>query len=177
MLFIKHMDFYLSLSEWMLLPMKRIDKYQGYLAGLTVNLRVVIHKNSTTSDIVKTEVNSMLDAIALLKRQTDGFKQSINQSRRRRDVSNRRMPLVGSRGSPQPVAQACDPRSGVNLCETSTLFLPVFIPDQPNAVSLQMVQWLKVFYRRMERMIASDVHNATKVYHPSEMFPAPPPKG
>ena len=26
-------------------------------------------------------------------------------------------------------------------------------------------------------MIASDVHNATKVYHPSDMFPAPPPKG
>ena len=68
-LFIKHMDFYLSLSEWvLLLPMKRIDKYLGFLEGLTVNLRLVIHKNSATSDIIKTEVNSMLDAISLLKR-------------------------------------------------------------------------------------------------------------
>lgn len=37
-----------------------------------------------------------------------------------------------------------------------------------------MVRWLKVFYRRMERMIQSDVHNNTRMYHPADMFPAPP---
>ncbi|XP_026271539.1 uncharacterized protein LOC113201825 [Frankliniella occidentalis] len=214
-IFVKEGDFFLSVSEWvLLLPMKRVDGYVAHLLGLENNLKALLQLASA-SEQIKHEVTGILVESAGIKKEIENFQLSVPVAsttttttttpssipaqpaagRRRRRSASPQHPLSafspsdrrGMPASPHPgstivgvdnvVAQGCSPDGPVQVCPLNVLQAPVFAPSSASHINLQIIRWLKVFYRRAERMMMADLQNGTRFYQPYELFPAPPRKG
>lgn len=150
--------FYLALDEWVVvLKLPNFKQYQSNVSTLIKRLDSWLKTTFNSTDSLNSETKAILTELYNLDVKLNDFVETVKRTKRSL--------------SSKPEFHACDTSLDVQVCNNSSLWLPVFHPKAADLYSLLAVRFLRKFYRQLELSLARKYFDETGQAELPNLYP------